>query len=120
VESHDAHAVLLADGHHPVCLRHDRARRQGSATGAARGAQANAGEAGARATSGHRRQRALRGDGDIVYKHARKLDSEGIVSKRLGSLCRSGRSSPSRADRHHSGGSDEQCSRDHERRSGAR
>ena len=32
------------------------------------------------------------GDGDIVYKHACKLGCEGIVSKRLGSHYRSGRS----------------------------
>jgi bifunctional non-homologous end joining protein LigD len=32
------------------------------------------------------------GDGEIVYKHACKLGCEGIVSKRLGSLYRSGRS----------------------------
>jgi bifunctional non-homologous end joining protein LigD len=32
------------------------------------------------------------GDGDIVYKHACKLGCEGIVSKRLGSYYRSGRS----------------------------
>ena len=32
------------------------------------------------------------GDGDVVYKHACKLGCEGIVSKRLGSHCRSGRS----------------------------
>ncbi len=31
-------------------------------------------------------------DGAIVYKHACKLGCEGIVSKRLGSPCRSGRS----------------------------
>jgi hypothetical protein len=33
------------------------------------------------------------GDGAIIYKHACKLDCEGIVSKRLGSLYRSGRTS---------------------------
>ncbi|MFY9898331.1 MAG: hypothetical protein WAK67_11115, partial [Xanthobacteraceae bacterium] len=32
------------------------------------------------------------GDGDIVFQHACKLGCEGIVSKRLGSLYRSGRS----------------------------
>jgi ATP-dependent DNA ligase len=32
------------------------------------------------------------GDGDIVYQHACKLGCEGIVSKRLGSTDRSGRS----------------------------
>jgi bifunctional non-homologous end joining protein LigD len=32
------------------------------------------------------------GDGDIVFEHACKLGCEGIVSKRLGSLYRSGRS----------------------------
>jgi bifunctional non-homologous end joining protein LigD len=32
------------------------------------------------------------GDGDIVFKYACKLGCEGIVSKRLGSLYRSGRS----------------------------
>ncbi len=32
------------------------------------------------------------GDGEIVFKHACKLGCEGIVSKRLGSLYRSGRS----------------------------
>jgi bifunctional non-homologous end joining protein LigD len=32
------------------------------------------------------------GDGAIIYKHACKLGCEGIVSKRLGSLYRSGRS----------------------------
>jgi bifunctional non-homologous end joining protein LigD len=32
------------------------------------------------------------GDGDIVYQQACKLGCEGIVSKRLGSLYRSGRS----------------------------
>ncbi|HEY2534835.1 MAG TPA: DNA ligase [Xanthobacteraceae bacterium] len=32
------------------------------------------------------------GDGDIVYRHACNLGCEGIVSKRLGSLYRSGRS----------------------------
>jgi ATP-dependent DNA ligase len=32
------------------------------------------------------------GDGDIVYRQAWKLGCEGIVSKRLGSLYRSGRS----------------------------
>ncbi len=32
-------------------------------------------------------------DGDIVYEHAGKLGCEGIVSKRLGSPYRSGRSS---------------------------
>ena len=32
------------------------------------------------------------GDGDIVFKHACKLGCEGIVSKRLGSAYRSGRS----------------------------
>jgi len=32
------------------------------------------------------------GDGDILFKHACKLGCEGIVSKRLGSLYRSGRS----------------------------
>jgi bifunctional non-homologous end joining protein LigD len=32
------------------------------------------------------------GDGDIVYRQACKLGCEGIVSKRLGSLYRSGRS----------------------------
>jgi bifunctional non-homologous end joining protein LigD len=32
------------------------------------------------------------GDRDIVYQHACKLGREGIVSKRLGSLNRSGRS----------------------------
>lgn len=31
-------------------------------------------------------------DGDIVYRHACKLGCEGIVSKRLGSTYRSGRS----------------------------
>ena len=31
-------------------------------------------------------------DGDIVFEHACKLGCEGIVSKRLGSLYRSGRS----------------------------
>jgi len=33
-----------------------------------------------------------RGDGDFVYRHACKLGCEGIVSKRLGSAYRSGRS----------------------------
>src|SRR5215472_5247381 len=33
------------------------------------------------------------GDGEIIFKHACKLGCEGIVSKRLGSLYRSGRSS---------------------------
>ncbi len=32
------------------------------------------------------------GDGEIVFEHACKLGCEGIVSKRLGSPCRSGRS----------------------------
>jgi bifunctional non-homologous end joining protein LigD len=32
------------------------------------------------------------GDGEIVFQHACKLGCEGIVSKRLGSLYRSGRS----------------------------
>ncbi len=32
------------------------------------------------------------GDGEIVFKHACKLGCEGIVSKQLGSLYRSGRS----------------------------
>ena len=32
------------------------------------------------------------GDGDIVFEHACKLGREGIVSKRLGSTYRSGRS----------------------------
>ena len=32
------------------------------------------------------------GDGEIFFKHACKLGCEGIVSKRLGSLYRSGRS----------------------------
>jgi bifunctional non-homologous end joining protein LigD len=32
------------------------------------------------------------GDGGILFEHARKLGCEGIVSKRLGSLYRSGRS----------------------------
>jgi ATP-dependent DNA ligase len=32
------------------------------------------------------------GDGEIVFAHACKLGCEGIVSKRLGSLYRSGRS----------------------------
>lgn len=32
------------------------------------------------------------GDGEVVFKHACKLGCEGIVSKRLGSLYRSGRS----------------------------
>jgi bifunctional non-homologous end joining protein LigD len=32
------------------------------------------------------------GDGEIIFKHACKLGSEGIVSKRIGSLYRSGRS----------------------------
>ena len=32
------------------------------------------------------------GDGDIIFQHACKLGCEGIVSKRLGSLYRSGRS----------------------------
>jgi bifunctional non-homologous end joining protein LigD len=32
------------------------------------------------------------GDGEIIFKHACKLGCEGIVSKRLGSLYRSGRS----------------------------
>jgi len=32
------------------------------------------------------------GDGDILFEHACKLGCEGIVSKRLGSLYRSGRS----------------------------
>jgi len=31
------------------------------------------------------------GEGDIVFKYACKLGCEGIVSKRLGSPCRSGR-----------------------------
>jgi bifunctional non-homologous end joining protein LigD len=34
------------------------------------------------------------GDGDIVYQQACKLGCEGIVSKRLGSTYRSGRSNP--------------------------
>ena len=32
------------------------------------------------------------GDGEIIFKHACKLGCDGIVSKRLGSLYRSGRS----------------------------
>jgi hypothetical protein len=32
------------------------------------------------------------GDGEIIFKHACRLGCEGIVSKRLGSLYRSGRS----------------------------
>jgi bifunctional non-homologous end joining protein LigD len=32
------------------------------------------------------------GDGEIIFKHACKLGCEGMVSKRLGSLYRSGRS----------------------------
>jgi bifunctional non-homologous end joining protein LigD len=32
------------------------------------------------------------GDGDILFTHACKLGCEGIVSKRLGSLYKSGRS----------------------------
>jgi bifunctional non-homologous end joining protein LigD len=32
------------------------------------------------------------GDGDILFEHVCKLGCEGIVSKRLGSLYRSGRS----------------------------
>jgi bifunctional non-homologous end joining protein LigD len=32
------------------------------------------------------------GDGDVLFAHACKLGCEGIVSKRLGSLYRSGRS----------------------------
>jgi bifunctional non-homologous end joining protein LigD len=35
---------------------------------------------------------AFEGDGDILFEHACKLGREGIVSKRLGSLDRSGRS----------------------------
>jgi bifunctional non-homologous end joining protein LigD len=34
----------------------------------------------------------LEGDGDTVFRHACKLDLEGIVSKRKGSPYRSGRS----------------------------
>ena len=40
----------------------------------------------------YRPQRGLRGDGAIVFREACKLACEGIVSKRLGSLYRSGRS----------------------------
>jgi ATP-dependent DNA ligase len=32
------------------------------------------------------------GDGEVIFKHACKLGCEGIVSKRIGSLYRSGRS----------------------------
>ena len=31
-------------------------------------------------------------EGDVVFRHACKIGLEGIVSKRLGSRCRSGRS----------------------------
>ena len=33
----------------------------------------------------------IEGDGEIVFEHSCKLGCEGIVSKRLGSSCRSGR-----------------------------
>ena len=36
-------------------------------------------------------ERRSNGDGEIVFKHACKLGCEGTVSKRLGSLYRSGR-----------------------------
>jgi hypothetical protein len=42
--------------------------------------------------SGHLPGRVGEGDGEIIFKHACKLGCEGIVSKRLGSLYRSGRS----------------------------
>jgi ATP-dependent DNA ligase len=67
--------------------------------------QAATGKIGALCTLGHRigaarqpnaRDIALNehyvGHGDIVYQHACKLGCEGIVSKRLGSTYRSGRS----------------------------
>jgi bifunctional non-homologous end joining protein LigD len=43
-------------------------------------------------TSGHRLNTHYVGHGEIVYQQACKFGCEGIVSKRLGSLYRSGRS----------------------------
>ena len=49
------------------------------------------GEASQSSPRGHRLQRAYTGDGAILFKHACALGCEGIVSKRLGSPYRLGR-----------------------------
>ena len=42
--------------------------------------------------SGYRLNEHLTEPGDLVFRHARKMGLEGIVSKRIGSRCRSGSS----------------------------
>ena len=75
----------------PLRLRPARTRRRGFAPGANRGAQAHpqpgycAAPIRASPSTGISRRRR------IVFKHACALGCEGIVSKRLGSPCRSGR-----------------------------
>ena len=54
--------------------------------------QAQAGEAGHAVRAFIVLNEHYQGDGEIVFKHACRLGCEGILSKRLGSLYRSGRS----------------------------
>jgi hypothetical protein len=72
-------------GRAPVCLR--------PTTRAARGAQGDAGEPAAQAGPGIQlNEHFAHEDGEVVFRHACKMELEGIVSKRLGSRYRSGRS----------------------------
>jgi bifunctional non-homologous end joining protein LigD len=75
-------------------LRPARTRRRGPAPGAARDAQGDTRLAVARrAGPGVQLNEHLEHeDGEVVFRHACKMGLEGIVSKRLGSRYRSGRS----------------------------
>jgi ATP-dependent DNA ligase len=59
---------------------------------AARGSQAPAGRAATAPTGASAINEHFSGDGAVIYKHACGLGCEGIVSKRLGSPYRAGRS----------------------------
>ena len=73
-------------------VRPPRGGRRGLPPRANPGPQAKAGWAAAVSARRHRAQRALStGDGAVIYKHACALGCEGIVSKRLGSPYRAGR-----------------------------
>ena len=80
-------------GRLPLRLRPAGAGRQRPAARADRGAQDDAGEHPAQGQAGVRLNEHLEHDcGLTVFQHACKLGCEGIVSKRLGSRYRSGRS----------------------------
>jgi bifunctional non-homologous end joining protein LigD len=76
-----------------VCIRPARTERRGPAQGPDRSSKGDAGQHPAESRPGVRLNEHLEHpEGGVVFQHACKMGLEGIVSKRLGSRYRSGRS----------------------------